>query len=227
MQVPGNWESRGLPDFDGVVWFTRTFDSSAGDVTGTLSLGPLRNTGEVWVNGQSLTPAPFVQPPAAPSPAVPASGARGGAPVAPAGGGRGGASATYALSAGVLQAGRNTITVRIQMAQRRRFLGAPGSDVSRGGPSRTPLAGTWKYRVERQTNAGALYTSRTACRARRVHRLKGAVPARRALHCRSAAPAPDVVVRLSVVPNQMKFDKVELNCRARTARRDCFAQIPT
>ena len=26
MQVPGNWESRGLPDFDGVVWFTRTVD---------------------------------------------------------------------------------------------------------------------------------------------------------------------------------------------------------
>jgi hypothetical protein len=26
MQVPGNWESRGLPDFDGVVWFTRSFD---------------------------------------------------------------------------------------------------------------------------------------------------------------------------------------------------------
>ena len=29
MQVPGNWESRGLPDFDGVVWFTRTFDWAA------------------------------------------------------------------------------------------------------------------------------------------------------------------------------------------------------
>ena len=22
MQVPGAWETRGLPDFDGVVWFT-------------------------------------------------------------------------------------------------------------------------------------------------------------------------------------------------------------
>ena len=26
MQVPGNWETRGLPDFDGVVWFTRHVD---------------------------------------------------------------------------------------------------------------------------------------------------------------------------------------------------------
>ena len=53
MQVPGNWESRGLPDFDGVVWFTRTVDSTGGDVPAMLSLGPLRNTGEVWVNGQA------------------------------------------------------------------------------------------------------------------------------------------------------------------------------
>ncbi|HZB25248.1 MAG TPA: PVC-type heme-binding CxxCH protein, partial [Vicinamibacterales bacterium] len=28
MQVPGNWESRGLPDFDGVVWFTRPVEWS-------------------------------------------------------------------------------------------------------------------------------------------------------------------------------------------------------
>ncbi len=30
MQTPGNWESRGLPDFDGVVWFSRTVDVPAG-----------------------------------------------------------------------------------------------------------------------------------------------------------------------------------------------------
>jgi len=58
MQVPGNWESRGLPDFDGVVWFTRTFDWSGSASPSTLSLGPLRNAGEVWINGQSVTPAP-------------------------------------------------------------------------------------------------------------------------------------------------------------------------
>ena len=46
MQVPGNWESRGLPDFDGVVWFTRTVDVPAGAATGAanLSLGAVRNT---------------------------------------------------------------------------------------------------------------------------------------------------------------------------------------
>src|SRR5262249_7843585 len=112
MQVPGNWESRGLPDFDGIVWFTRTFDWSAGAAPTTLSLGPLRNTGEVWINGQSLTPAPFV-PPAAPPATAP--GARGAATAAaPQGGGRGNASPTYAIPDGVVHGGKNAITVRIQ-----------------------------------------------------------------------------------------------------------------
>ena len=77
MQVPGNWETRGLPDFDGVVWFTRTIDvpaTASGEAT--LSLGPVRNTAEVWVNGLAVTPA--------------GNGGRG----APAGGGRGGAALT-------------------------------------------------------------------------------------------------------------------------------------
>ena len=38
------------------------------------------------------------------------------------------------------------------------FLGTPEAMYVRGRrDSRVPLAGPWKYRVERQTNAGALY----------------------------------------------------------------------
>ena len=44
MQVPGNWESRGLPDFDGVVWFTRTIEAPQGAGEMTLSLGRISNT---------------------------------------------------------------------------------------------------------------------------------------------------------------------------------------
>ena len=51
IQVPGNWETRGLPDFDGVVWFTRTFTWSAGSPDATIALGRIGNTAEVWVNG--------------------------------------------------------------------------------------------------------------------------------------------------------------------------------
>ena len=212
MQVPGNWESRGLPDFDGVVWFTRTFDWSGGTAPTTLSLGPVRNTGEVWLNGQSLTATPFVPQAAAPAPA--AQGARGAPPAAaPAGGGRGNASATYALPDGVVHSGKNTITVRIQNQRNEGgFIGTPEMMYLEAGSSRTPIAGTWKYRVERQTNAGALYTKPGQLAAHVAFTAEGG-PAGAA---GSALPAivtqaPDVVVRLNVVPNQMKFDRTELN----------------
>jgi putative membrane-bound dehydrogenase-like protein len=206
MEVPGNWEAHGLPDFDGVVWFTRTFEAAAADGAATLSLGPLRNVGEVWVNGQSVTPAPFV-PPAAPPAAAP--GARGAAP-APAGGGRGNASATYVLPQGVLHAGTNTVTVRIQNQRNEGgFLGTPDVVYLQSGANRTPLAGTWKYRVERQTNAGALYTKPGQLAAHVAFTAEGG-PTGTSLP--PVAPqAPDVVLRLSVVPNQMKFDQTELN----------------
>src|SRR3954468_11703781 len=69
MQVPGNWESRGLPDFDGVVWFTRTLDIPAGASPTALTLGTVRNNAEVWVNVLALTAQPVAAPPAAPAPA--------------------------------------------------------------------------------------------------------------------------------------------------------------
>ena len=74
MQVPGNWESRGLEDFDGVVWFTRTIEAPQGAGEMTLSLGRISNTAEVWVNGlsvaQNATPPPAAAPPRRPAVAV-------------------------------------------------------------------------------------------------------------------------------------------------------------
>jgi putative membrane-bound dehydrogenase-like protein len=203
MQVPGNWEARGLPDFDGVVWFTRSFDWS-GAAPSTLSLGPLRNTGEVWINGQSLTPAPFV--PGAARGAAPPAGAQGG--------GRGNALPTYAIPEGVIRPGKNTITVRIQNQRNEGgFLGTPDvMYVESTENNRVPLAGTWKYRVERQTNAGALYTKPGQLAAHVAFTAEGGAAGAAGSALPAVAPqAPDVAVRLSVVPGQMKFDKAELN----------------
>jgi len=199
MQVPGNWESRGLPDFDGVVWFTRSFDWT-GAPPSTLSLGTLRNTGEVWINGQSLTPAPFVP------------GAGRGA--APAGGGRGNVPPTYAIPDGVVRAGKNTITVRIQNGRSDGgFVGTPDVMYVEGaGNSRVPLAGTWKYRVEQQTNAGALYTKPGQLAAHVAFTAEGGAKGAAGSALPAIAPqAPDVALRLSVIPGQLKFDKAELN----------------
>lgn len=198
MQVPGNWESRGLPDFDGVVWFTRSFDWN-GAPPSTLSLGQLRNTGEVWINGQSLTPTPFVP-----------GAARGAAP----GGGRGNALPTYAIPEDVVRTGRNTITVRIQNGRNDGgFVGTPDVMFVEASPTnRVPLAGTWKYRVERQTNVGALYTQPGQLAAHVAFTAEGGAAGTAGSALPPVAPqAPDVAIRLSVVPGQMKFDKAELN----------------
>jgi plastocyanin len=212
MQVPGNWESRGLPDFDGVVWFTRTFEWNGNADATTLSLGPVRNNGEVWINSQSVTPAPFVPPPAA-APAPQGRGAgRAGAPpaAAPAGGGRG--SATYALPEGVVHQGTNTITVRIQNGRNEGgFVGTPDQMFVEGGSTHVPLAGAWKYRVERQTNAGALYTRPGQLAAHVAFTVEGGSAGAGASLPPVAPQAPDVIVRLSVVPGQLKYDKVEIS----------------
>jgi plastocyanin len=191
MEVPGNWESRGLPDFDGVVWFTRALDWPQGSQPTGLTLGRVSSTSEVWINGLPVTPQP-------------AAGAG-----APAAGGRGFVPPTYELPAGTLRPGRNTITVRIQNIRGDGgFLSTPDAMYVQAGETKMPLAGTWKYRVERQTNAGALYTRPGELAAHLAFTDSGgagsgALPP-------PASQAPDVTLRLGVLPGQLKFDLGEL-----------------
>ena len=205
MQVPGNWESRGLEEFDGVVWFTKTFDVAAASGDALLTVGRVGNTAEVWLNGQSLALGP---PPAAPPAAANGRG-RGTAPAAP-GGGRGNVPPAYEVPAGTLRAGSNTVTVRITNNRNDGgFLGTPESMFVQAGETRVPLAGAWRYRVERQTNAGALY-SRAGELAAHVA-LASAPPSTAGTLAEPVVrTAPDAVIRLSVTSGEMKFDKTEL-----------------
>ncbi|MGH9161315.1 MAG: PVC-type heme-binding CxxCH protein, partial [Vicinamibacteraceae bacterium] len=133
VETPGNWEGRGLPDFDGVVWFTRTVEITPTKARSKLSLGRVGNSAEVWVNGTSVS-----------------ENARQGGRNSP---------QAFWLPAGALRPGQNTITVRIQNYRNEGgFLGPAESMVIQSGKDETPLAGAWKYRVERQTNAGTLYS---------------------------------------------------------------------
>lgn len=203
MQVPGSWESRGLPDFDGVVWFTRTVDSPQA-LEASLALGRVSNNADVWINGLSVTPT--FGGGGGGAPPVAGRGAGAAQPAAPAGGGRGNPS--YALTAGTLRAGQNTITVRIQNNRNDGgFLGTPDSMFIQAGDNRIPLAGTWKYRVERQTNAGALYTKPGELAAHVAFTASGAAAAELPPVARQI---PDVVLKLGVIPNQVKFDLAEL-----------------
>ena len=188
MQVPGNWETRGLPDFDGVVWFTRTLDVPAGSGEASLSLGAIRTMSEVWVNGIQVT-----QP----------GGGRGG------GGGRGQAPPAHTLPAGTLKSGPNQITVRITNPRNDGgFIGTPEQMFIQLGETKTAIAGPWKYRVERQTNAGTLYSKPGELAAHVAFTAGGGSTA---ATLKPVAPAaPDITLRLTAVPGQLKFDLAEL-----------------
>jgi len=192
MQVPGNWESRGLPDFDGVVWFTRTIDVPAASGDASLSLGAVRNTAEVWVNGLPLN-SPF---------------GRGGA----AGGGRGSAPPPYTVPGGTLKPGPNQITVRIQNARNDGgFVGQAEHMFIQAGDTKTAIAGPWKYRVERQTNVGTLYSKPGELAAHVAFAAGGGLVGAAGSSLKPAAPAaPDVTLRIAAVPGQLKFDLTEL-----------------
>jgi putative membrane-bound dehydrogenase-like protein len=193
MQVPGNWESRGLEDFDGVVWFTRTIDVPNPTGTAAVSVGRVSNTAELWLNGQSLSLGP--------PPATPAGNGRG----------RGNVPPVYDVPAGTLKPGSNTLTVRITNNRNDGgFLGTPESMFVQAGDLRVPLAGAWRYRVERQTNAGALYT-RPGELAAHVALANGPASTAATLSEQAARSAPDVVIKLTVASGQMQFDRTELS----------------
>ncbi|HWJ54797.1 MAG TPA: plastocyanin/azurin family copper-binding protein, partial [Vicinamibacterales bacterium] len=190
LEVPGSWESRGLTAFDGVVWFTREIHWPAG-WTGPAAIrfGRLGNIGEVWVNGTSVAAA-AVDPTAGRSPQV------------------------FEVPDGVLKPGPNTITVRIQnLRGDGGFLGAPEALVVQSGEHTAALAGTWRYRVERQTNAPALY-SRPGELAAHVASAGTPPPADAVLAAAPAAAKADVVLRLGVLKDQLKWDQAAMTVMA-------------
>ena len=87
----------------------------------------------------------------------------------------------------------------------------PDAMYVQGAEHKVPLAGPWRYRVERQTNAAPLY-AKPGELAAHLALATSTAPAERGLSATEPSPAqtPDVVVRLGVIPHQLKFDKSEL-----------------
>ncbi len=115
------------------------------------------------------------------------------------------------MPAGVLKPGANTVTVRITNNRNDGgFLGTPETMFVQAGETRAALAGPWRYRVERQTNAGALYMKPGEL-ASHVAYAATPAPTTGTLPEQVVKAAPDVVIRLTVTPGEMKFDKTELS----------------
>ncbi len=86
MQLPVLWEQAGLPGFDGIVWFRRTFTlpENFANQAGTLTLGPIDDIDVTFVNGEKVgTTEQYNEP------------------------------REYEISADILQAGENIIAVKV------------------------------------------------------------------------------------------------------------------
>ncbi|OYU98932.1 MAG: sialate O-acetylesterase [Burkholderiales bacterium PBB5] len=122
LQVPQVWEEQGLPGFDGVVWFRRevVLDATQAAAPATLHLGAIDDCDETWVNGQRVGGVCAWDQPR-----------------------------RYPLQAGVLQAGRNVIAVRVtDTGGGGGFHGDPAAVKLELGVQSLALAGPWKARIE-------------------------------------------------------------------------------
>jgi len=118
---------------------------------------------------------------------------------------------TLAVPKGTFHSGVNTITVQVtnQRAEGG-FVGTAQDMYLLTGQTRTSLAGTWKYRVERATNTGALYSKPGELAAHVALTAAGGTTGAAAATLPTVAAVPDVVIQLSTVPNEMKYATTEL-----------------
>ena len=120
MNVPGDWEWKGLPTMDGTVWFRREIVVPEGsDLTkAVLHFGSIDDNDSTYVNGQLVGSTMGLN------------------------------ARAYTLPSGLIKPGRNVIVVRItDRGGGGGFMGEPEKMRLAVGGTDIALAGDWKYRV--------------------------------------------------------------------------------
>lgn len=123
MKLPANWESAGLPNLDGVVWFRKEIEIPAGsDLSkAVLTLGTIDDADSTYINGMLAgTTAVYNN------------------------------QRTYNVPAGILKEGENVLAIRVTDHQGGGGInGLPEVMKLQTTGVTIPLAGNWKYRVEK------------------------------------------------------------------------------
>lgn len=122
MQLPSLWESRGLVNLDGVIWFRKTVEltEAVAGKAATIELSKIDDNDETYINGVKVGATAQYD-----------------------------ASRKYNIPAGVLKAGKNVIAVRVTDTGGGGGLYGDAADMKMTvGSQVVPLAGDWAYRVE-------------------------------------------------------------------------------
>lgn len=123
MKLPANWENAGLANLDGVVWFRKEIDIPAGSSlsNAVLTLGTIDDADSTYVNGVLVGATGVYN-----------------------------AQRNYTIPANILKEGRNILSVRVTDYQGGGGInGLPPSMKLQTSGLTIPLAGSWKYRIEK------------------------------------------------------------------------------
>jgi len=131
MQLPSLWEQRGLPDFDGVVWFRKAVNLARADAqtTATLELGPIDDADETYVNGVRVGGTSAYNE-----------------------------DRVYKVSPGILKEGKNVIVVRVSDTGGGGGLYGkePQMSLVVEHGDRISLAGEWAFSVEKVSSSASV-----------------------------------------------------------------------
>lgn len=192
MELPQSIERAGL-NMDGVVWFRKVvrIPARAAGKTAALSLGPIDDSDETWINGVKVgeTKNQYMK------------------------------ARMYTIPPGVLKAGENTIAVRMEDTGNRGGLyGKPEEMYLQAAGSMIAIAGGWKYDIEKKystdntpifkdASIGELFVSTYLQKEQ-------AVKAPSAESDGAAARKGVTVIRIRSIENEMKYDLKTFNVEA-------------
>jgi azurin len=191
MALPTYIEAAGL-DIDGEIWFRKTLDlpAAAAGQKGQLSLGPVDDTDETWINGVKV------------------------------GGmlNSWDKKRLYDIPAGVLKAGKNVVAVKVvDTGSGGGLYGGADELYLQWGQHKQGLAGSWKYEVSKELNKkpgkARVFegTSIAEVFARTDWNKAGKAGA--GIQASAIAEAPQQI-RIKVIKNEMKFDLEEFSVEA-------------
>ena len=175
MNLPSTIENAGL-EMDGVVWFRKTVDVAAPGKEAVLSLGPIDDSDETFVNGVSIgkTERKWNLP------------------------------RKYKIPAGVLKPGKNVIAVRMEdTGNDGGIYGQPADLHLQNGTQRISLAGNWRYEVEKISRGRS---ARLFGDAGMAETFVQAYLNKPATDDPAAAAANATVIHIKVIKNEMKYD---------------------
>ena len=183
MELPQYFEKAGL-NIDGVVWFRKTINLPAAGSNATISLGPVDESDETWINGVRIGGIPKEY----------------------------GKERVYKIPAGVLKAGKNIIAVRVDdTGGGGGIYGKPENMFIQTGKNKTSLVGSWKYEVEKEYTSSSKDVFKEASIADVFMKNYFNKP-EHAESVVSANGA--TVIQLKVIKNQMKYDLKEFTVEA-------------